>query len=60
MIAATILGRLFIFQAGLTHYQQIAALMLAMKQLIEGHRAWEYLRALMDSVQPRAHHRQPS
>jgi hypothetical protein len=49
-IAATILGRLFIFQYGLTHYLQIAALMLAMKQLIEWNRAWEYLRILMDSL----------
>ena len=39
LIAATVLGRLFIFQAALMHYLQIAALMLAMKQLIEWHRA---------------------
>jgi hypothetical protein len=50
LIAATILGRLFIFQSGLTHYLQISALMLAMKQLIEWSRAWEYLRILMDSL----------
>jgi hypothetical protein len=50
LIAATILGRLFIFQSGLTHYLQISALMLAMKQLIEWNRAWEYLRILMDSL----------
>jgi hypothetical protein len=50
LIVATVLGRLFIFQPGLTHFLQIAALMLAMKQLIEWHRAWEYLRGLMDSV----------
>lgn len=49
LIAATILGRLFIFQVGLTRYLQIAALMLAMKELIEWNRAWEYLRQLMDA-----------
>jgi hypothetical protein len=49
LIAATVLGRLFIFQSGLTTYLQIGALMLSMKELIEFHRAWEYLRQVMDS-----------
>jgi hypothetical protein len=48
LTAATVLGRLFIFQSGLTTYLQVGAVMLAMKQLIAWHRAWEYLRQLMD------------
>ena len=59
LIGATVLGRLFIFQPGLTHYLQIAALMLAMKQMIEWHRAMGMSAWLMDSREPRAHHRQP-
>lgn len=48
--AATVLGRLFIFQSGLTLYFQFAALMLAMKAFIGWYRAWEYLRTLMDTA----------
>jgi hypothetical protein len=48
-VTATTLGRVFIFQSGLTTYLQIAALMLAMKNFIGWHRAWEYLRKLMDA-----------
>jgi hypothetical protein len=48
-IIATILGRTFVFQSGLTTYLQLAALALAMKEFIEFYRAWEYLRDLLDA-----------
>jgi len=46
---ATALGRIFVFQSGLTTYLQLAALALAMKEFIEFYRAWEYLRDLLDA-----------
>jgi hypothetical protein len=47
-VTATVLGRIFIFQSGLTIYLQIAAPMLAMKEFIAWYRSWEYLRAMLD------------
>jgi len=48
LIVATVLGRIFIFQSGLTIYLQISALCLAMKQFIAWHSAWKFIRRLMD------------
>jgi hypothetical protein len=48
LVAATILGRVFVFQYGLTLYCQIAALMLSMKSFLTWFRGWEYLRILLD------------
>lgn len=48
LIAAGILGHIFIFQTGLVTYLQTAALALAMKSFIGWYRAWEYIRNLMD------------
>jgi hypothetical protein len=49
LCVATVLGRIFVFQSGLTTYLQLAALALAMKEFIEFYRAWEYLRDLLDA-----------
>jgi hypothetical protein len=46
---ATALGRIYVFQTGLTLYLQLAALALAMKEFITFYRAWEYLRDLLDA-----------
>ena len=48
LIAATILGHMFIFQSGLVLYLQLAALALAMKNFIGWYKAWEYIRNIMD------------
>jgi hypothetical protein len=49
LIVATALGRIFIFQSGLTLYLQCAALALMMKNFIGWYKAWQYIRTLMDA-----------
>jgi hypothetical protein len=48
LVAATTLGKIFIFDAGLVLYLQFAAICLAMKNFIGWFKAWAYLRDIMD------------
>jgi hypothetical protein len=47
-IAATLLERMLIVESGLATYLQVAAVALVIKNFIGWHRAWQYLRKLMD------------
>jgi len=47
-VAASLLEHSFIIQSGLSAYLHLAALMLALKSFIAWHKAWEYVRKLLD------------
>lgn len=49
LVAATILGRIFIFQSSLVTYLDVAALALVMKNWIGWYRGWEYVRTILDT-----------
>ena len=49
LLTATLLQRIFIFQPGLAHYLQFAALCLAMKHFVGFYRVWEFLREVLDA-----------
>jgi hypothetical protein len=49
LVTATALERAFIFQPGLAHYLQFAALCLAMKNFISWYKSFQFLRDVLDA-----------
>jgi len=49
LIASVVLQDFFIIQSGLATYLRLAAFALAAKNFVSWHRAWEYLRDLLDA-----------
>jgi hypothetical protein len=48
IVAAMVLGHMFIFQSGLVTFLQFSAMALAMKNFCGWFRAWQYIRDLLD------------